>query len=71
MTEQASRQRRKTLTDRMVAALPRRAKRYVLSDPEQRGMYIRACRAALTSTPPSLVIPTAGKSGRRLATPMC
>lgn len=41
MTEQASRQRRKTLTDRMVAALPRRAKRYVLSDPEQRGMYIR------------------------------
>jgi integrase len=41
MTEQAPRQRRKTLTDRMVAALPRRAKRYILSDPEQRGMYIR------------------------------
>jgi integrase len=35
------RQRRKTLTDRMVAALPRRAKRYTLSDPEQRGLYIR------------------------------
>jgi integrase len=35
------RQRRRTLTDKMVAALPRRAERYVLADPEQRGMYVR------------------------------
>ena len=35
------RKRRATLTDKMVAALPRRAKRYVLSDSEQRGMVIR------------------------------
>jgi integrase len=41
MIEQTRRQRRKTLTDKMVATLPRRGKRYVLSDPEQRGMYIR------------------------------
>jgi integrase len=36
-----SRQRRKTLTDRMVAALPRQPKRYTLADPEQRGHYVR------------------------------
>jgi integrase len=41
MTEPMRGQRRKTLTDRKVADLRRRAKRYVLSDPEQRGMYIR------------------------------
>jgi integrase len=41
MSEQMRRQRRKTLTDKMVSALPRRAKRYVLADPDQRGMYIR------------------------------
>ena len=36
-----SRQRRKTLTDKMVAALPRRRKRYIQSDPELRGHYVR------------------------------
>jgi integrase len=40
MTE-IRRQRRKTLTDKMVAALPRKSKRYVLADPELRGMYVR------------------------------
>jgi integrase len=35
------RQRRRTLTDKMVVALPRRAERYVLADPEQRGHYVR------------------------------
>ena len=39
--EPTRRQRRKTLTNKMVATLPRRAKRYVLADPEQRGLYIR------------------------------
>jgi integrase len=34
-------QRRRTLTDKMVAALPRKRKRYTVSDPEQRGLYIR------------------------------
>jgi hypothetical protein len=37
----APRQRRETLTDAKVADLPRRAKRYVKVDPEQRGMYVR------------------------------
>jgi integrase len=41
MSDQMRRQRRKILTDKMVSALPRRAKRYVFADPEQRGMYIR------------------------------
>ena len=35
------RQRRRTLTDRQVQMLPRTRKRYVVSDPEQRGMYVR------------------------------
>jgi integrase len=35
------RQRRRTLTDRMIAALPRKRRRYTVTDPEQRGMYVR------------------------------
>ena len=35
------RQRRRVLTDRMVAGLPRKRRRYVVTDPEQRGMYVR------------------------------
>jgi integrase len=35
------RQRRKTMTDKMVAALPKKRKRYTVSDPEQRGHYVR------------------------------
>ena len=35
------RRRRKGLTDAMVAALPRKAKRYTHPDPEQRAMYVR------------------------------
>jgi integrase len=35
------RQRRRTLTDKQVAALPRKAKRYIMADPEQRGLYLR------------------------------
>jgi integrase len=35
------RQRRKTLTDKQVAALPKRRKRYIIADPEQRGLYLR------------------------------
>src|SRR5262245_56412531 len=41
MIEPTRRQRRKTLTDRMVAALPRKRKRYILADPELRGHYVR------------------------------
>jgi integrase len=33
--------RRRSLTDRMLAAKPRRAKRYIEADPELRGCYIR------------------------------
>ena len=35
------RQRRKSLTDAMVASLPRRPKRYTKADPEQRSHYLR------------------------------
>ena len=36
-----ARRRRKGLSDKQVAALPRKAKRYILADPEQRGLYLR------------------------------
>jgi integrase len=39
--EPTRRQRRKVLTDKMVAALPRKRRRYIKTDPEQRGMYVR------------------------------
>src|SRR5262245_26484433 len=35
------RQRRPTLTDKMVAALPKKRARYTKADPEQRGHYVR------------------------------
>src|SRR5271169_1602220 len=35
------RQRRRGLSDRQIASLPRKAKRYILADPEQRGLYLR------------------------------
>jgi integrase len=42
MTEQPTRrERRKMLSDRQVAALPRKRKRYTVTDPEMRGHYIR------------------------------
>jgi integrase len=42
MTEQVMRRhRRKILTDKMVAALPRRRKRYTVTDPEMSGHYVR------------------------------
>ena len=41
MNEPTRRQRRKALTDKMVAALPRRRKRYIQADPELRGHYVR------------------------------
>jgi integrase len=37
----ASRKRRVGLTDKGVAALPRKPKRYIVSDPEMRGHYVR------------------------------
>jgi integrase len=42
MTEnEPRRRRRRTLTDKMVAALPKKRRRYVTADPEMRGLYIR------------------------------
>jgi hypothetical protein len=35
------RQRRKSLTDAMVASVPRKPKRYTKADPEQRSHYLR------------------------------
>jgi integrase len=40
MSEQL-RQRRRNLTDKQIASLPRKRKRYALSDPELRGHYVR------------------------------
>jgi integrase len=46
MTEQPiRRQRRKILTDKMVAALPKKRKRYIIADPEQTGHYVRVASA--------------------------
>ena len=41
MTDLIRRQRRKTLTNRMITTLPRKRRRYTVTDPEQRGMYVR------------------------------
>lgn len=41
MDQLVSRQRRRSLTDKMVAALPKRTKRYTVADPDQRGLYVR------------------------------
>jgi integrase len=41
MTELIRRQRRPILTDKQVAALPKRRKRYIMADPEMRGLYVR------------------------------
>jgi integrase len=40
-SETTKRRRRPSLSDKMVAALPKKRKRYVLPDPEQRGHYVR------------------------------
>ena len=37
----AKRVRRRSFTDVTIASLPRRAKRYTVADPEQRGLYVR------------------------------
>jgi integrase len=39
--EPGRRQRRRVLTDKQVANLPKKRKRYIISDPEMRGHYIR------------------------------
>jgi integrase len=41
MEQLRKRQRRQTLTDKMVAALPKKRKRYPKADPEMRGHYVR------------------------------
>jgi integrase len=35
------RKRRQNLTDKQIAGLPRRPERYIVADPEQRGLYLR------------------------------
>ena len=45
LAQLARRQRRPTMTDRMVAALPKKQKRYVTPDPEQGGHYVRVMPA--------------------------
>jgi hypothetical protein len=41
VSEQIPRHRRQNLTDRQIAALPRKRRRYVRADPELRGHYLR------------------------------
>ena len=41
MSDERLRQRRRNLTDRQVAALPRKRRRYTVTDPESRGHYLR------------------------------
>ena len=41
ISQPARRQRRKVLTDRMVASFPKKRKRYPVPDPELRGHYVR------------------------------
>ena len=45
--------RRRGMSDRQVAALPKKAKRYIVADPELRGHYVRVPPEAATSSPPS------------------
>jgi integrase len=46
MTAEPQRRRRRVLTDAMIANLPRRAKRYPYSDPQQVGLFIRVMPTA-------------------------
>ena len=57
MTEPTRRQRRKDLTDKMVAALPRKRKRYITADPELRGHYVRVPPQGPACSPPSRATP--------------
>src|SRR5690349_4571100 len=41
MSHEIERRRRPILTDKMVAALPKKSARYTKADPEQRGHYVR------------------------------
>jgi integrase len=41
LATEADMPKRKGLTDRQISALPRKAKRYIVADPEQRGLYLR------------------------------
>jgi hypothetical protein len=56
--------RRKSLTDKMLAAKPRRAKRYIEADPELRGHYVRISPAGLIS----FVVVARGPLGQQMKT---
>jgi hypothetical protein len=64
------RQRRKSLSDAMVAALPRRPNRYTKTDPEQRSHYLRIPPQGPVADQPQPAIPSASSSGRKTAPPM-
>jgi len=65
------RQRRKSLTDAMVAALPRRPNRYTKDRSEQRSHYLRIPPQGQSRTTPPRAILSASSSGRKTAPPMC
>jgi integrase len=63
--EPKRRQRRPDFTDNMVAELPRKRRRYIMVDPEQRGLYIRVppegpCVFAAVARNPHAMIPKKG-----------
>jgi integrase len=47
MNQQIRRARRRGMSDRQVAALPSKSKRYIIADPERRGHYIRISPSGL------------------------
>ena len=61
--------RRKGLTDKQVEAIKRKAKRYIMADPEQRGLYLRFHLKARSRSPPWRAIRSASRYGRRSARP--
>ena len=56
--------KRKGLTDKQVKALPRKSGRYVLADPQQRGLFLRVPTGTGQSPTPSLSSARGGKYGK-------
>ena len=65
------RSRRPRLTDKQVTAFARKPSRYIVSDPEQRGMYVRVPPKGLPRSCASRAILTASRHGPRSAAPTC
>ena len=69
MSEPTRRERRKVLTDRMVAALPRKRKRYFHPDPELPGHGVRVLPDGPSSFYLSRATPSRSSAGCGSAAP--